>query len=115
MVIFKTSKIEKSKIYIKNLSNSLTKLIEQHGTLQVFLYLSIASIIVALSIQLGPGIFSLLGYHITDKNTIKASDTVSYFLQAFLAVVIAFLTARSTENKKVDQTQQQNKINIKKK
>jgi hypothetical protein len=107
--------IEKLKNYIKNLSSKLIEPIEQHAMLQLFVYVAMASVIVALSIIFGPGIFHILGYNTTDENTIKASDAISYFLQTFLAVVIAFLIAKSTENKEVNQPQPQNKINIKKK
>jgi hypothetical protein len=110
MEIFKNLMLEKPKRFIKNLYNKLIEQTERHAMLQLFVYVAIASVTVALSIKLGPMIFNLLGYHITDENTIKASDAVSYFLQAFLAVVIAFLISRSTENRKVDQSQQQNQI-----
>jgi hypothetical protein len=110
MEIFKSSILEIPKNRIKNLSSKLIEHIERHAMLQLFLYVAMASVIVALSIKLGPTIFNLLGYHITDENIIKASDAVSYFLQAFLAVVIAVFMTRSTENKKVDQSQQQNQI-----
>jgi len=73
----------------------LTKIVEIGFTsILAFAYLFVALIIVVISIQIGPLIFIHSGYQITYEKTIKASEAISYFLQAFLAVVIVFLTEK---------------------
>jgi hypothetical protein len=48
-------------------------------------------VLAALLIYIGPFIFKLFNYEISEKKSIKESNAVSYFLQVLIAVVIGFL------------------------
>jgi hypothetical protein len=45
--------------------------------------------LVFIAISVGPYIFKARGYKINDSKEIKLSDTIGFFLQALIAVVIA--------------------------
>jgi hypothetical protein len=57
-------------------------------------YIFLAIVLVLTAIVVGPYIFKFRGYKINDSKEIKLSDAIGFFLQALLAVVIAFVAIK---------------------